>query len=73
GGLEAFDATHKWLKTEEERGWFRITDPKLRAAFYEYWTTMDHGAFLTNDEKRIRKEFLEPAWLPKARKRFLGK
>ncbi|MCA9062599.1 MAG: hypothetical protein KDA96_06055 [Planctomycetaceae bacterium] len=65
GGLEAFDASLKWLKAEEERGWFKITDAKLRTTFYEYWTTMDHGAFLTADEKRIRKEFLEPEWLPK--------
>ncbi len=61
-GLEAFDATRRWLESLEEAGKFRITDPTLRSAFYEYWTTQKHGAFLTDDEARIRKEFLEPEW-----------
>jgi hypothetical protein len=37
----------------------------LRSTFYEYWTTMKHGEFLTDDEERIRREFLEPEWMPK--------
>jgi hypothetical protein len=64
-GLEAFDAMHKWLQAQEEAGQFKITDPRLRASFYEYWTTMNHGAFLIEDKERIRKEFLEPEWAPK--------
>jgi hypothetical protein len=64
-GLEAFDATHQWLKAHEEKGDFKITDAKLRSVLYEYWTTMNHGAFLTNDRERIRSEFLEPDWAPK--------
>jgi hypothetical protein len=65
GGLEAFDAFHKWLQALEKEGKFRISDPKLRGLFYEYWTTMDHGSFMTDDRERIRTEFLEPEWRPK--------
>ena len=61
-GLEAFDATRKWLESLEKAGKFKITDPTLRTAFYEYWTTQRHGAFLIDDETLIRKEFLEPEW-----------
>lgn len=62
-GLEAFDAMHEWLKQEEKKGAFRIDDERLRKLFYAYWTTMNHGAFLTSDQERIR-EFLIPPWLP---------
>lgn len=65
-GLEAFDAHRTWLECREKQGDFGITDPALRATFYEYWTTMKHGAFLTDDRERIRSEFLEPDWLPEA-------
>lgn len=64
-GQEAFDANRKWLESMEEAKDFEISDPKLRATFYEYWTTMKHGAFLTADKERIQKEFLEPEWMPK--------
>lgn len=63
-GMEAFDAYHAWLTTHEKQGDFVITDPKLRSTFYEYWTTMNHGSFLTADPKRIRSEFLQPPWMP---------
>lgn len=53
---------HKWLLSREEAGDFKITDPKLRAALYSYWTTQDHGSFLMKDEEQIRTEFLEPEW-----------
>ena len=65
-GLEAFDACRIWLESCEKQGDFTITDPKLRSAFYEYWTTTKHGAFLIDDKEGIRTEFLEPPWLPKA-------
>ena len=65
-GLEAFDACRTWLESREKQGDFTITDPTLRSTFYEYWTTMKHGAFLTDDKERIQSEFLEPEWLPKA-------
>ena len=65
-GLEAFDATRKWLESLEKAGKFKITDPKLRSMLYEYWTTQNHGAFLIDDEERIRREFLVPEWLEKA-------
>lgn len=65
-GLEAFDAMHAWLKAQEVDGSFKITDPELRSALYEYWTTMKHGAFMIDDKERIRAEFLEPQWLPPA-------
>ncbi len=64
-GVEAFDAYRRWLEAHEQQGDFKITDPELRTAFYEYWTTMKHGAFLTDDEERIRGAFLEPEWLPR--------
>lgn len=65
GGTEAFDATRKWLEAREKAGDFKITDDKLRAKFYAYWTTQNHGAFLTDDPERIRQEFVEPVWAPK--------
>lgn len=67
-GLEAFDAHRKWLESREKARDFQITDPKLRETFYEYWTTMNHGPFLTDDKERIREEFLEPKWLVKGEK-----
>lgn len=60
-GQEAFDAMRTWLELQEKNGQFQITDPKVRAQFYRYWN-QDHGAFLTDDKERIRKEFLEPPW-----------
>ena len=62
-GLEAFDAMRNWLEAQEKQGKFKITDPELRKKFYEYWTAHDHGAFLTDDPERIRREFLEPPWM----------
>lgn len=64
-GIEAFDATRKWLETQEKEGAFKISDPALRKEFYHYWTTQNHGAFLTNDKERIRTEFLEVEWAPR--------
>jgi hypothetical protein len=63
-GYEAFDAYHRWLESEEKKGDFTITDPKLRQAFYGYWT-LSHTPFLINDPERIRAEFLEPDWVPR--------
>jgi hypothetical protein len=60
-GQEAFDATRRWLESLEQQGEFKISDPRLRRKFYEYWTR-DHGPFLTSDKDRIRREFLEPPW-----------
>ncbi len=61
-GMEAFDAMRTCLETAEKEGQFKITDPKLRTQFYEYWTR-SHGSFLIADKERIRKEFLEPEWV----------
>ncbi len=61
-GLEAFDATRKWLASEERSGHFKITDPKLRADFYHYWSR--HHDFMLTSEAEIREEFLEPEWAP---------
>ena len=66
GGTEAFDAMHKWLEAREKAGDFKFTDKALRAQFYAYWTTHNHGAFLVADPDRIKKEFLEPAWALKS-------
>ena len=62
GGVEAFDATHRWLQSQEKNGSLQFTDKQLRDTFFEYWTTLNHGAFLTDDRKRIRSAFLEPEW-----------
>ena len=64
-GIEAFDATRVLLETAEKKGRFKIHEPKIRDEFYFYWTKQNHGAFLIDDAERIRKEFLEPEWLPK--------
>lgn len=64
-GIEAFDATRVLLETAEKKGRFKIYEPKIRDEFYFYWTKQNHGAFLIDDAERIRKEFLEPEWLPK--------
>lgn len=61
-GLEAFDAMRQWLETREKEGAFKITDAKLRAKLFEYWTRQDHPGMLT-DEEVIRREFVEPKWL----------
>ena len=61
-GIEAFDAMHSWLKQNEKKGFFKITDTKLRDVFYSYWTTMDHGPFFIEDKNRIDNEFLHPEW-----------
>jgi hypothetical protein len=66
-GLEAFDAYRRWIESEEQKGSFRITDPKLRVSFYRYWKRND-GAFLT-DPDQLRKLFLEPDWVPRATSR----
>lgn len=63
GGIEAFDAHLKWLESLEKAGEFRISDRALREKYYEYWKTTNHGAFLTGDRERIRREFLEPEWM----------
>lgn len=64
-GLEAFDANRKWLESEETQGHFKITDPKLRAAFYRYWTS--HQNFMLEGEAEIGEQFLEPKWAGKHR------
>lgn len=62
-GLEAFDAMHRWLTENEEKGDFKITDPDLRAKFYEYWTTMRNGAFLSKEKDRIDPRAFEYPWV----------
>lgn len=65
-GQEAFDATRTWLESREKAGDFEVSDPKLKETMLLYWNK-SHGAFLTADKERIRKEFLEPEWYPKAK------
>ena len=62
-GLEAFDAMHAWLKQREKMGDFTISDPLLHEQFYAYWTTVDHSASLSDDQRFIEHEFLNPYWL----------
>jgi hypothetical protein len=67
GGMEAFDAMHRWLRESEKAGDFKITDRELHTEFYAYFTTTKHGAFLQdpNEEKNaeLRRLFLHPDWL----------
>lgn len=67
-GLEAFDAMHRWLREHEEKGDFKITAPDLRAKFYEYWTTMRHGAFLSKGKDEIDPQAFQYPWLKEPRK-----
>jgi hypothetical protein len=62
-GLEAFDAYRRWLESEEQKGNFKITDPKLRQSFYRYWK-LSHD-FMITDPEEIRRGFLEPDWAPR--------
>ncbi|MEO1496494.1 MAG: hypothetical protein AAFV43_05030 [Planctomycetota bacterium] len=61
-GPEAFDAMREWLEQRERAGDFQITDTELRDAFYAYWTTKDHGSFLSDDPARVQM-LLTPYWL----------
>jgi hypothetical protein len=61
-GIEAFDATHRWLKAQEQSGNFEISDPDLRAEFYAYWTTHQHGSFLRGSAGDTGK-YPVPEWL----------
>jgi hypothetical protein len=60
-GVEAFDAYRRWLESEEQKGNFKITDPKLRKSFYRYWK-LSHDPFMITDPEEIRREFLKPEW-----------
>jgi uncharacterized protein (TIGR03067 family) len=51
-GPEAFDAMYRWLREREKAGDFRIDDPGLNKTFYEYWTTKQHGAFLSTPKDK---------------------
>jgi len=53
-GIEAFDATHEFLKYLEREKYFEITDVSIREAVFAYWTR-DQGAFLINDAETISK------------------
>jgi hypothetical protein len=64
-GLEAFDATRTCLESLEKQGEFKITDARLRAKLYEYWTRNNHPGLFTDNEV-IRREFLEPKWIAPA-------
>lgn len=65
-GVEAFDATRRFLEEQEKQGAFKINDRYLRRVFYTYWTSKNHGVFLFDDPARIRDEFLNPPWAPAA-------
>jgi hypothetical protein len=58
-GMEAYDATRRWLEAEEKTGHFKISDPELRTKFYEYWNSQGKP-FLIDDPAAIQ-EYLEPA------------
>lgn len=60
-GPEAFDAMRVWLEQREQAGNFQITDPELREEFFAYWTTQDHGSFLSDDPERVQM-LQSPYW-----------
>jgi hypothetical protein len=62
-GPVPYDAMFKWLKQHETQGDFRITDPKLREAFYSYWKANVNSRYFL-DKQRIQSEFLHPPWEP---------
>lgn len=64
-GLEAFDATLKWLKESEKNGDFMIFDLKLHEAFYDYWKKSKSSGYLFIPDENIQDEFLQPAWSKK--------
>src|SRR5439155_238667 len=71
-GMEAFDATRTCMEAFEKQGEFKITDAKLRAKLYEYWTRENHPGLFT-DKEVIRKQFLEPEWIAPAAAKVLSK
>jgi len=64
-GSTAFDATHKWLEDQEKKGHFKITDPKLRIAFYLHWTDKVNVGRIANDQEDAQQSLLKPDWAPK--------
>ncbi|MEM8865003.1 MAG: hypothetical protein AAGF31_05600, partial [Planctomycetota bacterium] len=62
-GIEAFDATRKWIESAETAGDFAVTGRQLRDALYHYWTMQNYGAFLTDDPQRVRDSLTAPPWL----------
>ncbi len=53
-GVEAFDATHEFLKYLERENYFKIEDEIIRDAVFAYWTR-DHGAFIIDNEEDIKE------------------
>ncbi len=66
-GMEPLEANYRWAKDEELKGRFKITDPKLHALFYQYWSDDFRDGFLMQDPQEIHREFLDPEWQRKAR------
>ena len=61
-GLEAFDATYRWLLDEENRGVFKIEDAKLRDQLFHYWTSQDDSPFVSGDPNKVADYFEYPPW-----------
>ncbi|MGB7345885.1 MAG: hypothetical protein WBD20_16835 [Pirellulaceae bacterium] len=58
----AFDAQLKWVRELEQQGHFKITDPKLRAKFYDYWNNeTPHQGSLTTNPRTVHAWF-NPPW-----------
>lgn len=66
-GVEAFDATRAWLESLEAKGDLTLSDPELREELYRYWTSTNHGAFLSTPETNpdAIEEFVNPPWFPR--------
>lgn len=63
-GIETPDGFRMWLEAHEHQGDFKITDKKLRADFYMYWTQVEYSD--TDDPEDIKHMLLEPDWVPKS-------
>ena len=54
GGIEAYDATRKFLEQKEAAGAISFSDPQVRALAYDYWTNDRSGIFLSGPEQVSR-------------------
>ena len=46
-GIEAYDATRRFLEQQEAAGTIVFSDPQIRALAYDYWTNDRDGVFLS--------------------------
>lgn len=54
GGVEAYDATRKFLEQKEAAGTISFVDPQIRALAYDYWIN-DHSGMLLSEPGQISR------------------